>query len=202
MALTALAKNENMDYAVATLTQHLNQLGHVRAKIMTDGEPAVKHIVEKLRKSRPGLLAEQARRYSFQSIGGVGWYRRQFAAGVRTLKSDLEMRFGLSIWMAMSVWPWLVRHVGWLRERYSPQSTGRTGSEVMYKNQYDSSIVPFRRYFVMFMEPALRTGHQAGGMRTHEGATTWRNGLRLGRPSPATPCLSGRRTACYVGVCM
>lgn len=42
VALSVLGKNENMDYDVATLTQHLNQLGHMKAKLRTDGEPVVK----------------------------------------------------------------------------------------------------------------------------------------------------------------
>lgn len=39
----------------------------------------------------------------------MGWCQRQIAADVRTLKSDLEMRFGTAIKTNMSVWPgWLV----------------------------------------------------------------------------------------------
>lgn len=60
VVLGVLGKKDNMDSVSATLTQHLNQLGHMKAKRRTDGEPGVKHIAEKLQRSRSGLLVEQA----------------------------------------------------------------------------------------------------------------------------------------------
>ena len=42
-ATVVLAKNENLKFVQATINAFLDQIGHVRARLRTDGEPVIPH---------------------------------------------------------------------------------------------------------------------------------------------------------------
>ena len=163
------SKTGNMVYILGLLTGFLDSLGHTRARLRTDGEPSIVMVAERLRRERPGLILEQAPRYSSQSLGGVGRYQRSLLEDVRTLKSEVEMAYGAEIASSSAVWPWLVRHAAWARARFANHAGGRTSFEQAFDMKYRGSVVPFGET-VLYKEPAQSQGRLPQGRRQGKAA--------------------------------
>ena len=85
-----------------------------------DNEPAPPCQQFALRASADGiqLKVETAPRFSSQNIGAVGRAQDAVEGQIRCLRLELETRLSMEVTPAMDIRPWLVRHAGWLLERY------------------------------------------------------------------------------------
>eukprot|EP00969_Alexandrium_andersonii_P122288 5405919-Alexandrium_andersonii.AAC.1 len=56
----------------------------------------------------------------------MGNAQRQLQGQIRTLRAEAESRIGCSATPDTHGWPWMVRHSGWLLERFSIRASGST----------------------------------------------------------------------------
>ena len=111
----------------------VKRMAYAKAVLKVDPEPALKLLADKIavRASAEGvqLKVETAPRFSSQSIGAVGRAQDAVEGQIRCLRLELETRLSLQVTPAMDVWPWLVRHAGWLLERYHVKGNKKTACE-------------------------------------------------------------------------
>ena len=72
------------------------------------------------------IVQNVAPRYSSATLGSVGRMQDLSARQVRTMRADLEGRYGVEVTPASPCWPWLVRHSGCLLDRYHQRANGNT----------------------------------------------------------------------------
>ena len=108
-------------------------MAYAKAVLKVDPEPALKLLVDKiaLRASADGsqLKVETAPRFSSQSIGAVGRAQDAVEGQIRCLRLELETRLSMEVTPVLDVWQWLVRHAGWLLERYHVKCNKKTAFE-------------------------------------------------------------------------
>ena len=124
----ALTAEISEDYVVASIVTWIDGLGHVgKIKIVSDGEPQLVALMTKVKAKRTTeTLCLTTPVASGASIGTLASMQDKLAGQARTLKSDLEHRYGLEISAGHAIWPWLVRHCAWIISRYDVGSDGRT----------------------------------------------------------------------------
>ena len=114
-------------------------MAYAKAVLRVDPEPALKTLADKiaLRASAEDiqLKVETAPRFSSQSIGTStrSSGRTNQVLATRTRNTSLE-----EVTPAMDIWPWLVRHAGWLLERYHVKGNKKTPFEDCFGKPYQS----------------------------------------------------------------
>ena len=62
----------------------------------------------------------------------------------RSLRLELETRLSMEVTPAVDVWAWLVRHAGWLLERYHHvEGTRRQHSKIVSGKRYQEEVMKF-----------------------------------------------------------
>ena len=62
---------------------------------------------------------------------------------IRCLRPELETRLSMEVTPAMDVWPRMVRHVGWLLERYHVKGNRKTVFEDCFREPYLGEVMKF-----------------------------------------------------------
>ena len=62
---------------------------------------------------------------------------------IRCLRLELETRLSIEVTLAMDVWPWLMRHAGWLLERYHVNGHKKTTFEGCFGKPYQGEVMKF-----------------------------------------------------------
>ena len=132
-------------YALHTVTEGLKFLGRQgKAILMTDGEHAIKALAEAAAKEMKGLQLQHAPKGSHASNGAAERAILEVARQVRTLVHALETRYpGYRLKTEGHVFPWLVRHAGWLITRFLVKDDGRTPYERLRGRDYKGEIVDY-----------------------------------------------------------
>ena len=81
--------------------------------------------------------------FSSQSIGAVGRAEDAAEGQIGCLRHELETRLSLEATPAMDVWPWMVRHAGWLLERYHVKANKKTAFEDCFGKLYQGEVMKF-----------------------------------------------------------
>ena len=122
-------------------------MAHAKAVLEVDPEPALRSFADKIavRASADGiqLKVETAPRFSSQSIGAVGRAQDAVEGQIRCLRLELETCFSLEVTPPMDVWPWLVRHAGWLLERYNVKVNKKAAFENCFGKPYKDEVMEF-----------------------------------------------------------
>ncbi|CAE6957274.1 RE1 [Symbiodinium sp. CCMP2592] len=140
-AVTAKGVNA---YAVHVVVEMLKFLGRQRVILMTDGEPAIRSLAEAAAKQiGTGAQLQHAPKETHgQSNGAAERAILETARQVRTLAHAVEAKYpGLHITNETELYPWLVRHSGWLITRYLVKADGRTPYERLRGREYKGEIV-------------------------------------------------------------
>ena len=109
-----VAKGVN-PYATGLVAEALRFCGRQKVIMMTDAENSIKALAESAAKSWGGSVQHQtAPKGSHASNGAAERAILELARQVRTLASAFESRYKKPLETEGNVFPWLVRHAGWL----------------------------------------------------------------------------------------
>ena len=99
---------------------------------------------------------------------------------IRCLRLELETRLSIEVTTAMNVWPWLVRHAGWLLERYHVQGNKKTAFEDCFGKPYQGEEMKFAEaaLFRVAMSPS---GRNRDGLRQGRADASFVRGMWLGK---------------------
>ncbi|CAE7038143.1 unnamed protein product, partial [Symbiodinium sp. CCMP2592] len=124
-----VAKGVN-PYATGLVTEALKFCGRQKVIMMSDAEHSIRALAESAAKSWTGSVQHQtAPKGSHASNGAAERAILELARQVRTLASALENRYKKPLETEGVVFPWLVRHAGWLISRFLVKQDGRTPYE-------------------------------------------------------------------------
>ena len=110
-ALVVTSKSPD-EYQVRSVCKWLDGLMHSNIKLKTDGEPSIKLLATKVQTARlPKRTNVQVTpRYSSASLGGIGNAQKLVQGQIRTLRVEVETKYGIEIGPQFNIFPWLVRH--------------------------------------------------------------------------------------------
>ena len=100
---------------------------------------------------------------------------------VKVLRLDFEKRTGTDLLANSCLWPWLIRHVGWLDARFPVKTNGATPYQDAYESTYSSELLPFGE-LVLFRVPLPDTRRTNQNRTIYRGDSGWDNGFWCGRP--------------------
>ena len=96
-----------------------------------------------LRASADGIQLKVETAPRFSSIGAVGRPQDPVEGQIRCLRLELETRLSREVTPFMDIWPWLVRHAGWLLERYHVKANKKKAVEYCLGKPYQGEILKF-----------------------------------------------------------
>ncbi len=96
-------------------------LGHNQATVRCDNEPSITLIQDQViaqrsaegKKTVPELTPKHSSASNGYAERGIQGVRNQ----AKTLRVDLEQKYGVKIDASMPVWSWLQRHAAWLQSK-------------------------------------------------------------------------------------
>ncbi|CAE8683062.1 unnamed protein product [Polarella glacialis] len=133
------------DYAVRALELFLTGLGEPLIMLQYDGENPIMVLAQAVRKrlGSDKIQLRQSPRYSHQSLGACEGNGGWLAGHIRAWLADAQARYPTdSIDVNHNVFPWLVRHVGWLIARFHVKH-GLTPYRCVKDRDYQSPICIF-----------------------------------------------------------
>ena len=157
-------------YARAELRRFVLEAGRTFGALQCDPEPSLKAVAEEVTSDLGGLSLRTSAVEWKQAQGAVGNTQQLLYAQIRTLRKDLQERYGREIELASPIMTWLVRHSQWLLNRYAIRSDGLTPFERRWSRRYTSAICRFGEV-VLFRVPG----------RVPKAELAWQPGLWLGR---------------------
>ena len=173
MAACVCTKQGGQDaYAVAFLSQFLEELGYQSVMVQSDQENAIMDLVSKVKRIYPRVMTSRVTpRYSHGSNGSVEKGNQILEGMCRTLRLQVECEYGVPISTEHILFPWLVRHAAWLQTRFQPRKDHKSSFGKVKGVEYRSMLIPFTET-VLFREP--------GDMKFKADAK-WAYGIWLGR---------------------
>ena len=81
---------------------------------------------------------------------------RTLVGQVKVLRLDFEKRTGTELLANSCLWPWLIRHAGWLDARFRVKTNGATPYQDAHDSTYSSERLPFGE-LVLFRIPLSHT---------------------------------------------
>ena len=118
-------------YLRASVVQFLDRLNLGRVGLLSDNGPTVIALKEAVKKDRVGKetdLREGTLRDS-QPCGLAESNLRQWQIKARTLRFDVESRYGCTRTPDKVVWPWIVKHGAFLVDKYRIRGDGTTSHQ-------------------------------------------------------------------------
>ena len=181
MALVLPTKSPELEYCVDSCHDFIRRMNHGKIVIKTDGEPSIKMLAEKIKDKRMPLptQTQHTPRYSPQTLGAMGVSQKLVQGQIRTLKAELEAKYGFGLTPDHCMWPWLVRHAAWTMERYHVKQNGHTPFMDTTGAWYKGEIVPFGET-VLYKVPFSQSRHRPGG-KQHKADARFLRGLFLGK---------------------
>ena len=129
-------------YARAELRRFVLGAGRTFGVLQCDPEPS-KAVAEEVTSDLGGLRLRTSAVEWKQAQGAVGNTQQLLYAQIRTLRKDLQERYGREIELTSPIMTWLVRHSQWLLNRYAIRSDGLTPFERRWSRRYTSAICRF-----------------------------------------------------------
>ena len=191
-------------YAVVRCCNDLSLLGHSKLILKSDNEPAILALKEAIqaessqkieltgRVKQEGeknkcIVPEESAAYDSRSNGRIESNIKWVQGQIRTLKSSLESRIGFKLAQEHNCLPWLVRHAGWIKNRLTVKSDGRTAYERWKGKKFTQEIVEFGER-VMYLKP--------GSKGRDKLESRWGSGIWLGSRDESQESIIGTREGC------
>ncbi|CAK0850526.1 unnamed protein product, partial [Prorocentrum cordatum] len=195
LQLSLPEKGCNHDYTVTSIVSFLRRLGATQLRLRSDGEPSIVSIAnavaaKRLKFDGYKVTVEQTPRYSSQSLGAVGAQQKILQGQTRTIRAATEKMLGIKIGPGHVLWPWLVRHVGFITEMFHIKSNGRTPHQDATGTKYHGVVLKFAET-AMFKHPMSSSGHMTGGRRSRKSKSMWEKGVFLGKTYESDEFLMG-----------
>ena len=193
-AIPAKSKSaESHPHLVEMVVKFLGLMRHEKVKLRSDGEPAIKALVQKVKdqwSKKHTTLVEDTPLYSSPSNGRA----ERAIQTVRRLASSLKVHAELNLKCALTPeqpgWPWIIRHSAWLHNRFHVKANGRTCFEELHQTRYKQNVVPWGEK-VLFMEPRPKHRRLKGGRRHQKMDAAMEPGIWLGRSEESDEHLLG-----------
>ncbi|CAE7318183.1 GIP, partial [Symbiodinium sp. CCMP2456] len=132
------------NYAVHVMNEALKFAGRQRVIIMSDGEPAIRAVVDTVARQagRETQVQHAPKETHGPSNGAAERAILEVARQARTLVHALETRYpGYQLKGDNEVFPWVIRHSGWLITRFLIKADGKTPYERLKGREYKGEIV-------------------------------------------------------------
>ena len=130
-----------IDFVIHGLLEFLGEIGRKRIVIRSDNEPAVKALVQAVALHREDeTVIEEIRVKSSQSIGCNEHDHFLVGGMARAIRIDMEKRFGDNFPVVHAVYSWILRHSGWLLNRFCVCRDGYTALQ-RYKGRINNGEV-------------------------------------------------------------
>ena len=169
------------EYSIASVLNFMDELNLERTVIKTDGEPTICALAKavKARRKRPTDLEHGSLKDS-ASMGAVEGPIRWWQAKVRTLRYDLEKRYGIHLTASDPLWPWLTRYTAWATSTYRTRADGNTSHKAAYGVGYRGEILPFGET-ALFKVPESHSRQVAQGVQRNKGDSMMVKGIWVGK---------------------
>jgi hypothetical protein len=132
------------DHGVGEIILDLEKLGMKQITLKCDGESALKHIQEEVRRRRSDETILENSPVGDSRANGIAERAVQSIVGlIRTLKSALENRTGLKFQSDHPVVPWLVEHASDIYNKFHMGSDGKTAYERWKGKPWNKETVEF-----------------------------------------------------------
>ena len=141
----ANSKGTGDPYSMAFALEGMKFCGHPDMIVVSDTEPAIKSLGEELVKRYPKKASSQpVPKGDHKANGAAERAVLELSNQVRTLKVAFEQRYPtIKVTEDSLVFPWMVRHAGWLCTRYGIKHDGRTAYERLRGRTYKGEVVEF-----------------------------------------------------------
>ncbi|CAK0836065.1 unnamed protein product [Prorocentrum cordatum] len=167
-------------YAIAGIKSFVQRLETGKCRLRTDTEQATKAILDGVASELTGKITpELTPKHSSQSNPAEAAVKI-VEGQTRVLRLDLEKRYGTKVTAAMPIWAWMMRHAGWLHERFSRRAGEQTPHEIATGTPYKGDICNFGETVLYRIARPARRG-LTGGRRLHRGEAQWGRGIWVGR---------------------
>ncbi|CAK0836789.1 unnamed protein product, partial [Prorocentrum cordatum] len=185
----------NQSYAIAAISEYLDELGYMSMEVQLYGEPALEALMNGVISERIKKLGKEAAeaqlrvrlvpKGSHASQGGVESGVKSVAGLARTGRLALEKRYNMKFTEDVPIIPWMIRHQIFCHNRYQRRrSSGRTSFEELRLAPYTSPMLEFGETVI---------GKEHTELQDKLG-TAWCKGLWLGRSSKSDAHLIGTAT--------
>ena len=173
------------DFLVTSSCDFIRRMAYHRVRVRVDQEPALIDVIQTvkdvmLKEHSIFVDIEFAPRYSSHSLGAVGACQRALHEQIRTMRVDLDSRYGTSSSPSQVIWPWLVRHAAWLLERFRIRANKRTSYEDNYGLRYRSELLVFGET-ALFRYSFSHQGKAAKKRTFAKGDTRFEKGIFVGK---------------------
>ncbi|CAK0893566.1 unnamed protein product, partial [Prorocentrum cordatum] len=151
-----------------------------KCRLRTDTEQATKAILDGVVSELTGRITPELTPKHSSQPNPAEAAVKIVEGQTRVLRLDLEKRYGTKVTAAMPIWAWMMRHAGWLHERFSRRAGGQTPHEMATGTPYKGDICNFGE---TVLHRIARPAHRglAGGRRLHRGGAQWGRGIWVGR---------------------
>lgn len=145
LVLPTMLKDADYEYLIAGVEHFVRRLNHQKCIFRSDGKPALAALMEKVKErcsKSCDIKLELTPRYSPQSIGTVANMQRLVGGQLRTMRHYLETKYAHKIKPDCNLWPWPLRHAGWLIEKCHIELNGHTAHRDLAASAYHGELVP------------------------------------------------------------
>ena len=130
-----------IDFVFQGILEFLGEIGRKRIVIRSDNEPAVKALVQAVALHREDeTVIEEIPVKSSQSIGCNEHDHFLVGGMARALRIDMEKRFGDNFPVLHAVYSWILRHSGWLLNRFCVGRDGYTAFQRYKGRIYNGEV--------------------------------------------------------------
>ena len=175
-------KGPQLEYTTESIVQYLKRLGHTAIVLMSDGEMSAKQLCDKVLTARLLLrtIVRHTPRYSPASLGKTGAAQQHVQGQIRTLKAEVEAKYGFKLTPDHNVWPRLCRHAGWTIEHFHVKSNGHTPFKDAFGHFYKGDLAPFGET-ILYRHSFSKSGRKPGNLRQMKADLRFDRGIFLGK---------------------
>ena len=150
-------KSDETVHLTVMCTAFVKRMAYAKAVLKVDPELALRSLADKIA-NKAGADGIQLKVETTPEHWRRWASTRRTKRSVSMLASRVVTRLSLDVTLAMDVWPWLVRHVGWLLERYHVKANKKTAFEECFGKPYQGEVMKFAEaaLFHMDVSPSRR----------------------------------------------
>ena len=168
------------DYLIEGGRRFIEQFFRRRVRLSCDGEPTALAYGARLKELLPeSVVWERTPRHDCQANPAERAIRT-LKEQVKVVRLDFEKRAGTELLANSCLWPWLIRHAGWLDARFRVKTNGATPYQDAYDSTYSSELLSFGE-LVLFRIPLPHTRRTNQNRTIYRSDSGWDKGFWCGR---------------------
>ena len=175
------------DYLAKCVVGFCDRLALGNVELKSDNEPTIKALKQRAVAIRMKEKGEAVKTFVREgsvkdsaSMGAVESTIRWWQVKARTLRLDVERRFGKMTTPDDILWLWAVRHASWLMEKHRVRGDGLTSHFAAFGTGYTGEVVPFGEV-CLFKVPMSSTRQIGTDTRAQKADSTFTKGMWVGK---------------------